>query len=321
METRANHFLVGVFTLAGFALLLGGVWWTAKYATDAAWTDYEVRFTQAVTGLTVGGTVQYNGINVGTVRELYLAPDDPRQVVARIRIEADAPVREDTRARLALAGLTGITMIQLRGGSPDSPSLRAEEGELPRIPEERSPLQQVLETSEDIASAASEVLVRLMEFLTEENATRIASTLDNLERASGALVTDDRLLEDTLRSANEAASAVARMTGELEQTMARVDRTLESVGGTLEEDLPVLSAELKSTLGSLAGVAERADRILAANEDAFATFGPEGLAQLGPTLLEMRMVLREFSRLGQRFERSPARFILGGDQPEEYQPR
>lgn len=321
METRANHFLVGVFTLLGLVLLLGGIWWTAKYTTDAAWTDYEVRFTQAVTGLTVGGTVQYNGINVGTVRELYLAPDDPREVVARIRIESDAPVREDTRARLALAGLTGISLIQLRGGSPDSPPLRGERGELPRIPAERSALQQMLETSEDIAGAASEVLVRLMDFLSEENAERVADTLANLEGASSALVTDDRLLEDTLRNAGEAAAAVARLTGELERTLARVDGTLATVGSTLEADLPALSAELQSTLGNLAGVAERADRILAANEEAFATFGPEGLAQLGPTLLEMRLVLREFSRLGQRFERNPARFILGGDQPEEYQPR
>ena len=42
----------------------------------------------------------------------------------------------------------------------------------------------------------------------------------------------------------------------------------------------------------------------------------KGLAQFGPTLQEFRQLLRELSRLSNRFERHPTRFLLGGDQPE-----
>ena len=40
-------------------------------------------FNEPVTGLSEGSTVQYNGISVGTVQQLSLAPDDPRRVIAQ----------------------------------------------------------------------------------------------------------------------------------------------------------------------------------------------------------------------------------------------
>ena len=46
--------------------------------------------------------MQYNGISVGTIDALSLAPDDPRQVIAAVRLEADTPVKTDTRAKLSM---------------------------------------------------------------------------------------------------------------------------------------------------------------------------------------------------------------------------
>jgi len=322
METRARHFLVGVFTLLGVGLALGLGLWTAKFTTEAAWQEYEIHFDQAVTGLSAGGAVQYNGIRVGSVRELSLDPEDPRTVIARVRLEADAPVREDTTAELALAGLTGVTMIQLRGGSPGSPPLRAGPGEaLPRIPAERSALQQVLESSEDIAGAVSEVFVRLLNILSEENAARITSSLESIETFTRAMTVDEARLDATVANVHDVSAGMQRAVGEFEALLGELRATLGEVNTGLVDALPALNAELAASLQNLSALTARADRILAANETALASFGSEGLGQLGPTLRELRRVLREFRQLGQRFERSPARFIMGGDQPEEYRPR
>ena len=104
METKANYVLIGAFTLAvAVAMLLFGLW-MAKYSSDRSWQAYHVVFNEPVTGLTEGGTVQYNGIAVGTVDSLSLAPQDPRRVVARIRVSADVPVKVDTRAKLSMTG-------------------------------------------------------------------------------------------------------------------------------------------------------------------------------------------------------------------------
>lgn len=322
METRANYFLVGIFTIAGILVLLGVGLWVSKYSSDAGWRDYEVRFSHSVSGLVVGSVVQYSGINIGTVRDLTLASDDPGQVIARIRVQGDAPIREDTVARLAMTGLTGVALIQLSGGSKDSPPLMPQPGELlARIPSEQSALQKVMDTSEDIAGAASEIMVRLLEILSEENTERIANILDNIDEIAQALVIEEGLVEDTARNLHLASDGLNRVIVGVERVLAQVDGPLSAIDTAVSEDLPVLTADLRLAARNLAATAERADRLLTENAEVLSRFGNEGLSQVGPTLEEARLLLREFSRLGQRLERDPFGFIMGDQQPEEYRPR
>ena len=93
METKANHVLVGAFTLAAIVAGLLFMLWASKSVSDASWQEYEVVFTGAVTGLSEGGSVRFNGIPVGTVRELRIDPDNPRRVLARIRVSRETPVK------------------------------------------------------------------------------------------------------------------------------------------------------------------------------------------------------------------------------------
>ena len=62
--------------------------------------------------------MHYNGISVGTIETLRLAPDDPRRVLATLRLQASTPVKTDTRAKISTPSLTAPPIIQLTGGSP-----------------------------------------------------------------------------------------------------------------------------------------------------------------------------------------------------------
>src|SRR5512143_1264487 len=152
METRASYVLIGAFTLLVFVLAFSFVLWIGKLSLEREWDYYDVVFKEAVTGLTVGGAVQYNGVQVGEVRKLTLAPDDPRQVIAHCRLNGDTPVKTDTRASLALLGLTGVAVIQLSGGTPGAPRLVARSGEaVPRIIADTSAMQTLLASGQDVA--------------------------------------------------------------------------------------------------------------------------------------------------------------------------
>src|SRR5688572_14006566 len=144
METRANHVLIGLFTIIISVLAVLFALWAANWTSNRNWDNYDIVFTEAVTGLSTGGIVQYNGINVGEVRRLSLDPKDPRKVVARIRVQADTPVKVDTKAKLAFVGLTGVAQIQLTGGLPESPPLEGTpERPVPVIMTEPSALQNI----------------------------------------------------------------------------------------------------------------------------------------------------------------------------------
>lgn len=321
METKANHVLIGSVTLLGMALAVAFGLWAASFRMDAAWQEVEIHFTQAVSGLTVGSVVQYNGINMGNVRELYLDPDDPRQVVAVARIQAEAPLCVDTVARLIVNTLTGVSFIQLRGGCVDSPLLMAEPGKRPVIVAEESGLQRLIDQTEDIASTASEVMLRVLDFLSEENAGRVAATLDNIDAMATAIAGEKEVFAEVMENVRAGSERANALLEEFSETSRAVTRLAAGLESEVIERLPELAGELQSALAHFASVAERIDQVVADNEQALSEFGQETVAQLGPAVQEMRQLVRELSRASSRFERHPARFLLGGDQPEEYRPR
>ena len=307
METKANYVLIGAFTLVvAVAMLLFGLW-MAKYSSDRSWQAYHVVFNEPVTGLTEGGTVQYNGIAVGTVDSLSLAPQDPRRVVARIRVSADVPVKVDTRAKLSMTGLTGSTFIQLTGGSPEAPRLTVRGDEdIPVILTEASALQ-------NIADTANRLVARLDEVLSDENVARIAATLENIEGMTGAVAGQ--------REDLAALIVNARMASEkLVQAADTSNRAMEGIDRELVQKLPGMVARLESTLARIDSAAGNADAILGENRNAINSFANDGLAQLGPTLAELRSLVRDLRRISDRFDANPARYLLGREAPKEFEP-
>ena len=168
METRASHVLIGAFALATLILGFLFVLWVGKLSLDREWDYYDILFTEAVTGLTVGGAVQYNGIQIGEVRKLSLDPKNPSRVIAHVRVAGDTPVKVDTKAKLAFTGLTGVAVIQLSRGSAKAAPLERTPGQTwPTIVADTSALQKLLTSSEDIITSLNDVIIpKLKELFT-----------------------------------------------------------------------------------------------------------------------------------------------------------
>ncbi len=305
METKANYVLIGAFTIlvAVFGLLFA--LWAAKYSADKSFQEYYVIFNEPVTGLTQGGSVQYNGIAVGTIEALTLNPRDPRQVRARLKLLASAPVKVDTRAKLSQAGITGSPFIQLTGGSPNAPRL------LPRDPDQIPVIQTEPSALQNIADTANRLVARLDKLMSEENIRHIENTLTNIDNVTAAL--GDAAQKQELR----ALVRNARVASE------RLNATLESASGavaSIDRELPGLLRKLDDTLTRLDSAATGADAMLNENRAAVQSFANDGLAQLGPTLGELRSLIRDLRRVTDGLEGSPARYLLGRDAPKEFEP-
>jgi phospholipid/cholesterol/gamma-HCH transport system substrate-binding protein len=61
--------------------------------------------------------VLFNGIRLGEVMELGLAPGNTRGVNATISVASTTPVRADTKVGPEFQGLTGVPVIALEGGT------------------------------------------------------------------------------------------------------------------------------------------------------------------------------------------------------------
>ena len=308
METKANYVLIGAFTLGVVAFLLLFALWAARWSSQQAWDFYDVIFNEAVTGLSEGSNVQYNGIAVGTVEDLSLMPNDPRTVVARIRVEAATPVRVDTRAKLSLTGLTGTTFIQLTGGSPGAAPLVNTPGrEVPVIPTEPSALQ-------NIAQTADRIVARVDEILSEENVAHVTATLENLEAVTGALALQRQDLSELVVSARASAQ-------ELEATLRATRGAVEGIDRELVSELPRLVDKLDGALVQLEQAGTNANALIAENRAPIAEFTQGGLQQVGPTLVELRTLIRDLRRVTNRLDGNPAGYLLGREQPKEFEPQ
>jgi len=308
METKANYVLIGVFTLlVSVGLLLFGLW-AAKFASDRTWHKYEVVFTEPVTGLTEGGSVQYNGISVGTVERLRLDPRDPRRVVALLKLQADAPVKVDTKAKLSQQGITGSPFIQLTGGSPNAPRLVGDDDTpLPIIQTEPSALQ-------NIADTASKLVTRMDELLSEQNIQRISGTLENLRATTDAINSQREDIRALLVNARAASD-------DLRTTLKTTNGAINSVNRDVIARLPATMDKLDGAIASFQSAGNGANALINENRGPINSFTRDGLQQLGPTLAELRGLVRDLRRVANGLDRNPAGYILGRQQPKEFTPK
>ncbi|HWT69192.1 MAG TPA: MlaD family protein [Pseudomonas sp.] len=312
METRAHHVLIGLFTVivVASALLFG--LWLAKSSVDTEFKDYEVVFNEAVSGLSNGSSVQYSGIKVGDVVSLRLDPEDPRRVLARIRLAGDTPVKEDTQAKLALTGVTGTSIIQLSGGTPQSPALKGKDGKLPVIVASPSPIARLINDSNDLLSGVNSLMQNANQMFSEQNIEHISKILEHLDVTTGTIA-DQR---EDIRQAMQQLGSIGKQAGSmLEQTSA----LMRNANGLLNEHGKEMIGSAEQAMKSLEQSSATINTLITANQDSLNS-GMQGLNGLAPAVRELRETLTSLRTITRRLEADPSGYLLGSDKHKEFTP-
>jgi phospholipid/cholesterol/gamma-HCH transport system substrate-binding protein len=305
MEPRAHHVLIGLFTVLMLSAALGFALWLSKASSDQELNDYDVIFNEAVSGLSPGSAVQYSGIKVGDVLSLSLDPQDPRKVRAHIRVSANTPIKQDTRARLSITGITGASLIQLHSGTPESPRLESKDGQRAEIIADRSPLSRLMSNGEDLVLSVTRLLNRANQLFSRDNIGRISRTLENIEQTS-ASVAEQR---DELRTALQQMSTASQEAANL---MRNANQLLNGQGRDAMNNASRLMASLERSSNTV-------EQLLSNNRNAL-DGGMQGVAELGPTIIELRETLSSLRSFARRLEEDPAGYLLRSDTIKEFQP-
>jgi len=312
METRAHHVLIGLFTvIVVTAALLFGLW-LAKSSVDTEFKDYEVVFNEAVSGLSKGSSVQYSGIKVGDVVSLRLDPKDPRRVLARIRLGGETPVKEDTEAKLALTGVTGTSIIQLSGGTPQSPTLKGKDGNLPTIIAAPSPIARLLNDSNDLMAGVNALMQNANSMFSTANIERISKILEHLEQTTGTIAEQRG---DIRQAMQQLASVGKQANNMLEQTTA----LMRNANGLLNDHGKQALGSAEQAMKSLEQSTATINTLLVSNQDSLNN-GMQGLNGLAPAVRELRETLTSLRAISQRLEANPSGYLLGSDKNKEFTP-
>ncbi len=323
MNDQTQKFRLGVFVIGGVVLLLAMMFFLGMsnlFSRRAVVCTY---FSESVQGLTVGSSVKYRGVPIGTVSKIMIRVSD-KLVEVNMEIELDHFVGSDSsrggqqeefhsffrseleqglRCRLEYAGITGMRYIDFDYFVPPGQALP----EPPVTPGIAGALYipPVPSSFRDILKALSTSLERISRIRFEE----ISDGLErSLSEVSGIL--SDPALKSAIGRINDAAENLERGTDTLSRVFS--EARLENLMNILEKDLRAIDALTGQLVDESKGL-KLAESSAAFRDAAGAVV--DGQAQLANTLEKLNQTLDAVRMLVDYLEQDPSSIISGKKKP------
>jgi phospholipid/cholesterol/gamma-HCH transport system substrate-binding protein len=205
MKARASNVVIGAVTLTAIAVAFAGFLGFRKIHAVAQRSPLRIVFEGSAAGLVKGGSVNFDGVQVGEVLSIKL--DGPRKIVALTTIENSAPIREDTVVGLEAQGLTGIMAIALTGGEATAPPVPRDEDGIPTLTADLSEAQSIRDTLHNV----DHVLV--------DNRDVMKDKLLGFETYTATLVGKGEEIDSVMRKADTAFA-------NFDDVMAKIDNAI-----------------------------------------------------------------------------------------------
>ncbi len=301
METRASYLLVGAFSLIVVVGALLFVLWSANHQGEI--TEYEINFTRGVSGLSVGNDVVFNGVRVGQVSDILISPKDPSSVMVRIKVASDTPVRRNSEASLEVRGITGLSVVNISGGTVDSPLVpKLPDDQVYMIPSKLSGIQTIIASAPDVLTALNTLVERANSALSQENIQSLTAILDSAAKIAETMADNRKTITDAAKAIEQA--------GEI---FAEVGNSVDSLAKTTRK---VISEDFRQAAAGVNQMASMVNRVVSEAEPGLKRLSREGTDELQRLLTEAGNLMRQIRHLVLQIERDPRRFLLGDPVPE-----
>ncbi len=300
MERNANFGLIGLATVSLFLGLLVFIVWLAGAQFSKTYTLYDIAFVGPVQDFSEGAAVKFNGIKVGEVTRIALEKANPKMVIARVRLDADVPIRQDSIASLEPQGLTGVSHVEITAGTATRP-LRKDitpEGQVPRIASRSSAISDLLNGSGTVLSAAVDSLNRINRLLSDRNIATIETTFNNIRDVSDQAAHQKVLLSDadaTLKAVTAAAQSLQGMTDRGKVLLDGDAKRAVRKAADAAEQIAAVATETRAMEAGLRAPAQ--------------DFATRGLPKLTAAILSLQEAAQSLKRLTDEAQQSPRALV------------
>jgi phospholipid/cholesterol/gamma-HCH transport system substrate-binding protein len=216
MKTRASNLMIGSTTLAVIAAAFIGLLGLQKIQGIQQRGALRIIFEGSASGLRNGGSVNFDGVQVGEILSLKL--DNPRKVVALVRLDNSAPIRKDTVVGLEFQGLTGVAAISLTGGAAAAPPVPLDEDGIPVLTADLSETESIRDALHNV----DRVLVG--------NQAALKNALLNFETYTASLASKGEAIDSIIRKADNAFES-------FDSAMTKIDNVVPSLADGKADEL------------------------------------------------------------------------------------
>lgn len=114
IESRRSNqpLLIGIFVFISFGIAIGAIFWLGATKFFEEQNLYVTYFDSSVEGLEAGSAVKYQGVPVGTINNISVAPDG-LLIEVIMQIDKDISIDDSLRVKTVMAGIAGGKFLQL----------------------------------------------------------------------------------------------------------------------------------------------------------------------------------------------------------------
>ena len=313
METRSSYVLVGSVVLAFTVLLFAAVLWLARFSGEDK-PEFDILFSNGITGMAVGSAVVFNGVPVGTVQKIALVPKAPALVRVRIAVDKDTPILRGTVATVEGVGFTGVSQVALVGSMGGQPPITGKgEWGRPIIPARRGGLGQLLASAPELLSNVSELTASLNKLLNPSNRESIGGILANTERLSNALADRGPEIAATIAETRQTLRAATLAVDQLTKVAGSTDRLINGNVQTLVANLDKTVVRANSSL-------TKVDDLIGAAKPGVDALSTRTVPEIGQLVADLRAVTTSLGAVSAKLDEDPASALIGGRRLPEYAP-
>lgn len=249
MESKVNYTLVGLFMVILTMVLIVGAIWLAGISNHKKYITYLAFMNESVNGLTDNAPVKFNGVSVGYVKAISLNDNNPNQVRLMLNIESDAPIKIDTHATLMSQGLTGLSFVNLSGGSIASPLLKAKPGkQYAIIKTEASFLLRVDGAIRQLTDTLTGLSTDVRKIVDNENQQAFKKTLQNLDQITAMLAKNAKQIDASIKSTQLMLKNTAQASQQLPKVIDNLNQASHATIVTMKDSHAFIQATSSQAL-------------------------------------------------------------------------
>lgn len=298
MENRAHAIVAVVFLLVFAVGAIVVYYWLANRAPEPL--AYRIVTTESVGGLAPQSAVQFKGLVVGHVTRIGFDPADRANVVIDLRLQAHTYVTHATYAEIALQGLAGGSVLELKLGAGSRAPLATSAAHPAEIPLRAGGIRAVLAAAPQVMQNLQDVLHGANQLLDPANRQHLAASLAQLDTATRELAALEAQMPPLIRGMQQSVAQSHALLADSD----RLARTAEA---------PVANAAALETSIRALAVSSRAlsQRLDAQSVPDFAALS----ANLERTSKQLDALLRELKAKPQSLLLGPPRPPPGPGEP------
>jgi len=318
MITRSQKIRLGLFLATAFTILIIAVIAVTLERVLKEKDIYYIAYHDvSVGGLDIGSPVEYLGIKVGSIEAIEIDVQDINRVIVTVGLRKGTPIKDDVKAEISTIGITGLKLIELRGGSNEAGLLAPGGFILPG----KSLTENITGRAEDIAEKIELVLNNLLILTAEENQIRLTRLVDqttltareielviseNKSRLNRTMLNLDSLSAELNLASRSASRSVRQIesivtSDTIKTTLGNISRLSTKMA---EADVYHLIENLNATIVKTNALIDQVESVVSRNQ-----------LKLVQTVDDLHEAVDYLNNIAQRIDEDPS-ILIGGSTPE-----